>query len=107
MIEGFVPWPGDQHWFLPITADYSSSARLPSHPPTQQLLFWPGPLFASPQGGFPHYGEVNNDFVMLKGCIAGTKKRVITLRKVSTCGGLGSWGAGAPWNVGGVGTDRR
>ncbi|KAK1344690.1 hypothetical protein QTO34_013388 [Cnephaeus nilssonii] len=33
------------------------------------------------QGGFPHYGEVNNDFVMLKGCIAGTKKRVITLRK--------------------------
>uniref|UniRef100_A0A7N5KHS6 60S ribosomal protein L3-like n=1 Tax=Ailuropoda melanoleuca TaxID=9646 RepID=A0A7N5KHS6_AILME len=35
------------------------------------------------KGGFPHYGEVNNDFVMLKGCIAGTKKRVITLRKVS------------------------
>ncbi|XP_018867277.1 ribosomal protein uL3-like isoform X1 [Gorilla gorilla gorilla] len=33
------------------------------------------------KGGFPHYGEVNNDFVMLKGCIAGTKKRVITLRK--------------------------
>ncbi|PNJ05119.1 RPL3L isoform 2 [Pongo abelii] len=35
----------------------------------------------TPLGGFPHYGEVNNDFVMLKGCIAGTKKRVITLRK--------------------------
>ncbi|XP_059980043.1 ribosomal protein uL3-like isoform X4 [Lagenorhynchus albirostris] len=33
------------------------------------------------KGGFPHYGEVNNDFIMLKGCIAGTKKRVITLRK--------------------------
>lgn len=36
----------------------------------------------TPMGGFPHYGEVNNDFVMIKGCCVGTKKRVITLRKV-------------------------
>jgi len=34
-------------------------------------------------GGFPHYGEVNNDFIMIKGCCVGPKKRVITLRKVS------------------------
>lgn len=34
-------------------------------------------------GGFPHYGEVNNDFIMIKGCCMGTKKRIITLRKVS------------------------
>jgi len=34
------------------------------------------------QGGFPHYGMVNNDFLMLKGCIVGPKKRVVTLRKV-------------------------
>jgi hypothetical protein len=34
-------------------------------------------------GGFPHYGEVNNDFVMIKGCCMGPKKRVITLRKVN------------------------
>jgi hypothetical protein len=33
-------------------------------------------------GGFPHYGEVNNDFIMLKGCCMGPKKSVITLRKV-------------------------
>ena len=33
-------------------------------------------------GGFPHYGEVNNDFIMIKGCCMGPKKRVITLRKV-------------------------
>lgn len=32
-------------------------------------------------GGFPHYGEVNNDFIMIKGCCMGPKKRVITLRK--------------------------
>jgi len=35
----------------------------------------------TPMGGFPHYGEVNQDFVMLKGCCMGPKKRVITLRK--------------------------
>ncbi|KAJ1918864.1 60S ribosomal protein L3 [Mycoemilia scoparia] len=35
----------------------------------------------TPMGGFPHYGEVREDFVMLKGTVAGTKKRVLTLRK--------------------------
>lgn len=28
-----------------------------------------------------HYGEVSNDFLMVKGCVVGTKKRVLTLRK--------------------------
>jgi large subunit ribosomal protein L3e len=35
----------------------------------------------TPLGGFPHYGIVNNDFLMLKGCVIGPKKRVITVRK--------------------------
>lgn len=35
----------------------------------------------TPMGGFPHYGVVNNDFLMIKGCVVGCKKRVITLRK--------------------------
>jgi large subunit ribosomal protein L3e len=35
----------------------------------------------TPLGGFPHYGQVNEDFLILKGCIMGAKKRVITLRK--------------------------
>lgn len=39
--------------------------------------------FLPSQGGFVHYGEVTNDFIMLKGCVVGTKKRVLTLRKVS------------------------
>jgi len=32
-------------------------------------------------GGFVRYGEVKNDFVLLKGSIPGVKKRVMTLRK--------------------------
>ncbi|KAL4693889.1 hypothetical protein H8959_013154, partial [Pygathrix nigripes] len=35
----------------------------------------------NPLGGFVHYGEVTNDFVILKGCVVGTKKQVLTLRK--------------------------
>jgi len=35
----------------------------------------------TPLGGFPHYGEVNEDFVMLKGCVVGPKKRVLVIRK--------------------------
>jgi large subunit ribosomal protein L3e len=35
----------------------------------------------TPMGGFPHYGEIKNDFIMIKGCCVGTKKRVLTLRK--------------------------
>jgi len=35
----------------------------------------------TPLGGFPHYGEVNDWYLMIKGSIIGPKKRVITLRK--------------------------
>jgi large subunit ribosomal protein L3e len=32
-------------------------------------------------GGFAHYGIVKDDYIMLKGCVMGPKKRVITLRQ--------------------------
>jgi len=35
----------------------------------------------TPLGGFPHYGDVRNDFIMIRGAIVGPRKRVITLRK--------------------------
>jgi large subunit ribosomal protein L3e len=35
----------------------------------------------TPMGGFPHYGMINNDWIMIKGCCPGIRKRVITLRK--------------------------
>lgn len=35
----------------------------------------------TPMGGFPHYGVVRDDFVMLKGCCIGPKKRFLLLRK--------------------------
>merc|ERR1711934_1215894 len=35
----------------------------------------------TPLGGFPHYGEVLEDYVMIKGACPGVKRRVITMRK--------------------------
>lgn len=35
----------------------------------------------TPMGGFPHYGVVKEDYLMIKGCCVGPKKRVVTLRQ--------------------------
>jgi len=35
----------------------------------------------TPMGGFPHYGVVSEDWIMVRGCVPGPKKRVLTLRK--------------------------
>ena len=35
----------------------------------------------NPMGGFPHYGMVKQDFVMLKGSCIGLRKRVLNIRK--------------------------
>merc|ERR1712217_782039 len=35
----------------------------------------------TPMGGFPHYGIVRQDWVMIKGAVMGSKRRVITLRQ--------------------------
>jgi large subunit ribosomal protein L3e len=35
----------------------------------------------TPMGGFPHYGTVTQDWVMLRGTVIGPKKRIITMRK--------------------------
>jgi len=35
----------------------------------------------TPMGGFPHYGVVSEDFVMIKGACVGVRKRILTLRK--------------------------
>ncbi|KAF6165057.1 hypothetical protein GIB67_000641 [Kingdonia uniflora] len=34
-----------------------------------------------PIGGFPHYGIVKDNYLLIKGCCVGPKKRVVTLRQ--------------------------
>jgi len=45
---------------------------------TEQDLTEKGP---TPMGGFSRYGEINEDWVMMKGTVMGARKRIITLRK--------------------------
>jgi large subunit ribosomal protein L3e len=35
----------------------------------------------TPLGGFPHYGEVNEDYLLIKGGVQGTRKRPVIVRK--------------------------
>ena len=35
----------------------------------------------NPNGGFPHYGVVKNEFLLIKGSIAGPQKRLVRLRR--------------------------
>jgi large subunit ribosomal protein L3e len=35
----------------------------------------------NPMGGFPHYGLIKNDYLMIKGSVGGPRKRLITLRR--------------------------
>ena len=35
----------------------------------------------TPLGGFPHYGVVRDDFIMVKGGVIGPRKKVLMLRK--------------------------
>ncbi|RZR84574.1 hypothetical protein BHM03_00011427 [Ensete ventricosum] len=52
-----------------------------------ETLFFPFGLWnrtekdITPMGGFPHYGIVKDDYLMIKGCCVGPKKRVVTLRQ--------------------------
>merc|ERR1712168_1677808 len=43
----------------------------------------------NPMGGFPHYGEVKQDYIMIKGCCIGPKKREITLKFIDTSSKFG------------------
>ncbi|KAK9819254.1 hypothetical protein WJX81_003352 [Elliptochloris bilobata] len=50
-----------------------------SHKATTEFDVTDKPI--TPMGGFPHYGVVNEDFLMIKGAVPGSKKRCITLRR--------------------------
>jgi len=45
---------------------------------TEQDLTEKGP---TPMGGFVRYGFINEDFLIVKGCVVGSRKRLLTLRK--------------------------
>jgi large subunit ribosomal protein L3e len=43
-------------------------------------------------GGFPYYGIIREDFLIIKGCVMGSRKRPITLRKSLSNNNIKSFG---------------
>jgi len=41
----------------------------------------------NPAGGFPHYGVLKSDYVLVKGSLAGPQKRLIRFRKAARANG--------------------
>lgn len=56
-----------------VKGQYVSKTGMTEADPTEKSI--------TPMGGFPHYGEIRNEFLLIKGCCIGVKKRVLTLRK--------------------------
>jgi large subunit ribosomal protein L3 len=42
----------------------------------------------NPKGGFPHYGVLKNDYILLKGSVGGPPKRLVRLRKAVRKAGM-------------------
>ena len=74
-------WIGQQHWQYRIP----HAGQLGYHQRVQysnQILKISGkPEEVNPQGGFVHFGEVKNEYLLLKGSVPGPKKRLLTLIK--------------------------
>lgn len=68
-------------WFISVSGFHTKDGKLVKNNASTEYDITDKSI--NPMGGFPHYGEVKNDFLMLKGCVVGPKKRVLTLRKVS------------------------
>ncbi|GAB2226200.1 hypothetical protein Drorol1_Dr00022001 [Drosera rotundifolia] len=64
---------------LPLQVDLHRAPAVPLHEDYFSLTSTDKDI--TPMGGFPHYGIVNHDYLMIKGCCVGTKKRVVTLRQ--------------------------
>merc|ERR1712244_48449 len=71
---------GDQHEALPHWRSiHTKDGKLVQNNAATE--FDPTDKSITPVGGFPHYGDVRQDFLMIRGCVVGPRKRVLTLRK--------------------------
>jgi large subunit ribosomal protein L3e len=52
-----------------------------TNPQNASTIYDPTPKKITPMGGFPYYGIIRDDFLIIKGSVMGCKKRAITIRK--------------------------
>lgn len=74
-------WVGQQHWQYRIP----HAGQMGYHPRVQYgnqiLKISSTPEEVNPKGGFVHFGEVKNEYLLIRGSVPGPKKRLLTLIK--------------------------
>lgn len=72
--------PGYVHYTVPMPGQMGYHKRTEIN---KRIMQMGAPAQINPKGGFLHYGVLKNDFVLLKGSLAGPVKRLIRLRRAS------------------------
>jgi len=51
--------------------------------PNKRIMKLGAPAEINPKGGFTHYGLLKNDYLLVKGSLAGPVKRLVRLRRAA------------------------
>ncbi len=70
--------PGYVHYTVPMPGQMGYHKRTEIN---KRIMKMGAPEEINPKGGFTHYGVLKNDYLLLKGSIAGPQKRIIRLRR--------------------------
>ena len=69
--------PGRVHWGMIMPGRMGFNQRTEYN--KNLVLIGDKPEKVNPKGGFPHYGIIKNDYILVKGSIPGPVKRLIRL----------------------------
>ena len=72
--------PGYVHYTVPMPGQMGYHKRTEIN---KRIMKMGAPAEINPLGGFTHYGVLKNDYLLVKGSLAGPQKRLIRFRKAS------------------------
>ena len=70
--------PGYVHYTVPMAGQMGYHKRTEIN---KRIMKMGAPAEINPDGGFTHYGVLKNDYLLIKGSVAGPQKRLIRLRR--------------------------
>lgn len=70
--------PGYVHYTVPMAGQMGYHKRTE---PNKRIMKLGAPAEINPKGGFQHYGVLKNDYILIRGSVAGPCKRLIRMRR--------------------------
>ena len=77
--------PGYVHYTVPMPWQMGYHKRTE---PNKRIMKMGAASEINPKGGFTHYGVLKNDYILIKGSLAGTVKRLVRLRRAARKAGM-------------------